>query len=394
MSAFVARIAQSLCVVGTLAAQTAPAQDPGEIELLLKACVKKQQGSSVAPVVKQVEARVKADVPEWAADTGWLASIRAMAARMTTPVAGVKNEFGQVHQANLSTSHPPPPPPLEIFRPRTVVYRFAERTYFDVAKSKASGPLEPKDVPPEHQLWWLLAGHPPEVELAVAAIQHELDIDRSRDKLSRFLEYWRNGRESFYEALDRTAGTKEAIFFYDSMLAEFVARVAPELATARGLAEKHDRLHQAFLTLRQYRRFIETASITLVSTDPFPARLKDFEYSAVAGSAQVRDALEVLIASHRCDLAAVLQDLKAVLEANPMPPTPWDKYDPPTIFTRWYQENAEKLRAAVAAADPGAAGLNDVALALRCRTKRRDLEDKVRLAVRTCLEPGGSPTSR
>jgi hypothetical protein len=374
-------------------------QSPGdeqlldEIERLVKAS-KKLKGPALAELVKDVDGRVRAEVPEWAADSGWIASTRAIAARLATPVAGTPIEFGPIRTVSEKTGHPPVAGPSELFRPRTVSYRFGTRDYFRVDKAKGNGPTEPKDVAPENQLAWILAGHPPDVELAVAAIQSDLDVDRSRDKLSRFLEYWRNGRESFYEALDRTAGTKEAVFFYDSMLGEFTAKLAPDLLKARTLSEKHDRLHEAFLTLRQYRRFIEAVSLALVSTDPFPPRLKDFDYSVVAGSAQTRDALEIVLASHKGDVAKALEALKAVLAANPMPPELWGKYDPPSFFTKWFVENSATIRAAVYASDPGSAGMDESALAVRCRTKRRDIETKVRSTARACLQERGITSAR
>ena len=42
--------------------------------------------------------------------------------------------------------------------------------------------------------------------------------------MSKLLETWRNGSESFYHALDRTAGTEESVFFYDAMLGDFIKK--------------------------------------------------------------------------------------------------------------------------------------------------------------------------
>jgi hypothetical protein len=258
-----------------------------------------------------------------------------------------------------------------------------------VDEPKVKRPIDMKDVAPAHQLTWILTGHAPEVELALAAIERELDVDRSRDKLSRFLEYWRNGRESFYEALDRTAGTKEAIFFYDSMLGDFVARLSPELQKARTLSEKHDRLHDAFLAVRQYRRFIEAVSLTLVSTDAFPARLKDFEYSSVPGSAQVRDAIELVLEGRNGDIAKALDDLKAVLLANPMPEALWGTYDTPAIFIKWFLEHSAEIKGRIQSRDPASAGMVDAALAVRCRDRRREIERKIRAVARDSLHEHG-----
>ena len=392
----------ALIMFAGLGAVTAAAfaQGPGdeqsidEINRLVKESAKKLKGSALTDLVKEVDSRVRAEVPEWAANSGWIASTRSIAARLATPLPGVPIEFGPIRMVSEKTGRPAVAGPTELFRPRTVAYRFGMRDWFHVDKPKATGPIEPKDVAPENQLTWILAGHPAEVELAIAAIQSDLDVDRSRDKLSRFLEYWRNGREPFYDALDRTAGTKEAVFFYDAMLSEFTAKLAPELQKARTLSEKHDRLHEAFLTLRQYRRFIEAVSLTLVSTDPFPARLKEFDYSVVAGSAQVRDAIEIVLASHKGDVAKAVEALKAVLVANPMPAELWGKYDPASIFTRWFVQNSGTIKAAIYASDPGSAGMDDPALAVRFRTKRQEIELKTRTAARACLQEHGITSAK
>ena len=364
--------------------------DLAELDALIKASVAKFKGPALADLVTQVQARVREQVPAFGAESGWTAATRAIATRLKTPVPTTPIEFGPIRMVSEKTGHPKVDGPNELFQSRTVTYRFGMRDFFLVAdEPKVKRPIEAKDVPPAHQLTWILTGHVPEVELAVAAIQCELDVDRSRDKLSRFLEYWRNGREPFYQALDRTAGTKEAIFFYDAMLGEFVAKLAPDLQKARTLSEKHDRLHDAFLTVRQYRRFIEAASLALVSTDAFPARLKDFEYSSVAGSAQVRDAIELVLAAHKWDIAKAIDDIKAVLSANPMPAVLWGKYDPQANFIKWFLENSADIKARIQSHDPGSAGMVDAPLAVRCREKRREIELKVRAAARACLQEQG-----
>jgi hypothetical protein len=364
--------------------------DLAEIASLVKASAAKFKGPALVELVAKLQKRVGEEVPAWAEESGWIATTRVVASRMTTPATPIPIEFGPIRTVSAKTGRPPPAAPNDLFHPRTVSYRFGTRDFLRVGeKSPTQEPLELKDVAPETQLTWILAGHPAEAELAVAAIQRELDVDHSRDKLSRFLEYWRNGPESFYQALDRTAGSKEAVFFYDSMLGEFVAKLAPELKKAKTLAEKHDRLHDAFLSLRQYRRFIEAASFALVSTGPFPVRLRDFDYSPVAGSAQVRDGVELLIASHKGDITKALDDLKAMLAARPMPEELWGQYDTPQIFTQWFQENAAKIRARIRAADRTTAKVDDATLAVRCRTKRREIEAKVRAVARACLKEQG-----
>src|SRR6185503_21020214 len=97
-----------------------------------------------------------------------------------------------------------------------------------------------------------------------------------------FLHAWRNGDESFYEALDRTAGTKDAVFFYDAMLSDFRTQFGSGDAghtLGRGLQVAHDALHDAFLAYRQYRGFREAVAWSLVLPPgrALPKRLQRYE---------------------------------------------------------------------------------------------------------------------
>ncbi|MEO6597592.1 MAG: hypothetical protein ABIP94_22845, partial [Planctomycetota bacterium] len=60
-----------------------------------------------------------------------------------------------------------------------------------------------------------LLGLMPGADRALANLLLRLDQDTTADEFAAFLHSWRNGDESFYEALDRTAGTKDSVFFYD-----------------------------------------------------------------------------------------------------------------------------------------------------------------------------------
>ena len=101
---------------------------------------------------------------------------------------------------------------------------------------------------------------------ALARLMYQLDTDTRADQFAAFLHAWRNGEESFYEALDRTAGTKDAVFFYDAMLGDFRQQFGGGGAPAmgRGLQQAHDDLHDAFLAYRQYRGFREAVAWSLV----------------------------------------------------------------------------------------------------------------------------------
>ncbi len=371
-------------------AQDAGRADPAEVAALVKAATTKFKKPEVLDLIGQLQAAVREQVPEYVGDVGWIATTRTLAARLATPVESIPNEFGPTRTASPKNGKPPPASAGELFRPRTVLYRFGNRDFqFLPDEYRKAKVLAVKDIPPADQLTWLLSGHTPEMELAAAAISRELDVDRSRDKLSRFLEYWRNGPESFYQALDRTAGSDERVFYYDAMLGEFVARVAPELGKASSLKEKHDRLHTAFLTLRDYRAFIEAMSIALVSTEPLPVRLSDYEYSVDPSSARVRDVVELIVASNRGDLVESIRELREFLSAHPMPEQLWGKFAPSTFLVGWCQENAAKLKARLRTAEPRIPDLPIHEVTLRCRKLRQETQAKIRSVAREFLKERG-----
>jgi hypothetical protein len=109
-----------------------------------------------------------------------------------------------------------------------------------------------------------------------------------------FLQSWRNGDESFYEGLDRTAGTKDSVFFFDAMLGDFRGLFAGGASDGGatlpgGPQQAHDALHDAFLAYRQYRGFREAVAHALVLPPdvPLPARLHRYE-ERVAGGYSLR----------------------------------------------------------------------------------------------------------
>lgn len=367
--------------------------DPAAIAGIVKAVAGKLKKPALIDLVQQLQDELRRQVPMFADAGGWIASTRGMAARLATATEPVPNEFGPIRTVSSKTGRPPPKVRPEVFQPRTFWYRFGNRDLVGATEERPKpGPVGLSEVDPADQLFWLLSGHVPEVELAALAIQRELDVHRTRDRLSRFLEYWRNGRESFYQALDRTSGTKEAIFFYDAMIGEFAARVAPELAKVRSLGEKHDRLRDAFLSLREYRSFIESLAYALVSTQPLPERLKRFDYATASGLAQVRDAAELLLASNRWDVAKAVEELKALLVAHPMPERLWDSYDPSTAFIDWCRKNAYPMRARIKELDPECPTLPDYELSVRCRKNRQAVELRIRSLARAFLQDRGFGT--
>ena len=219
---------------------------------------------------------------------------------------------------------------------------------------------------------WLamFRGLPPDLDLAIAGAQAELDQASSADKFALFLESWRNGQESFYRALDRAAGTKEAVFFFDAMLGEFQARFAPKGASElKSLQQLHDALHDSFLAYRQYRAMREAAACAAVL--PGSVRLpKCLErYDSQKTGYGLRDDLWILACIDGHDPRPGLQ---MILAATPALPSPlWStqgKYDALPPFQKAFEA---RLNAAIAATNDGNAvssdGLRDAGIEERKR---------------------------
>ena len=173
-----------VCVARCALAQGAP--DLGEIDDLVKASAAKFKGPALAELVAKVQKRIAQDVPAYAATSGWIASIRTMASQLATPVPATPIEFGPIRTVSEKTGRAPVAPD-ELFRPRTVAYRFGTRDFFRFKEEpKVKGPIEPKDVTPANQLVWILIGCPPEVELAIAATAGMVrDMEPNREAMKR-----------------------------------------------------------------------------------------------------------------------------------------------------------------------------------------------------------------
>lgn len=202
-----------------------------------------------------------------------------------------------------------------------VVRAIEKRPSLRVGEGREQLTLEPGS-PAE----WFLApirGLLPDLDLAIAGIQHELDTERGADRFQSFLESWRNGDESFYVALDRTAGTDKAVFFFDAMLAEFAHLFADEAKRdhelERSLKRKHDALVDAFLAYRQYRALREAASFALVMPGSvrLPAHLA--RYETAAGGYSFRDDLAILLQLSAGSLPEVVATVAAATPPLPQP---------------------------------------------------------------------------
>jgi hypothetical protein len=176
-----------------------------------------------------------------------------------------------------------------------------------------------------------LVGCVPDLDRAVAVLMQRLDVDTGADAFAAFLQSWRNGNESFYEALDRTAGTKDSVFFFDVMLDDFRGQFGGargELSVRDGLAAAHDALHAGFLSYRQYRGFREAVawSLVLPPAVPLPARLQRYE-TKVGGAYSLRQQVVMVSAALDHDLAKVLAAITTT--APPLPKPIWSvAYDP------------------------------------------------------------------
>jgi hypothetical protein len=234
------------------------------------------------------------------------------------------------------------------------------------AKPGAAAPAPPHacDGAPLHQA---LLGVVPDADRALAELERRLDSDTGADEFAAFLQTWRNDDESFYEALDRTAGTKDSVFFFDAMLSDFRAQFGSGKGAAAlggGLQVAHDALHDAFLAYRQYRGFREAVawSLVLPPDAPLPLRLQRYEAKA-AGAYSLRQQVTLVAAALDHDLDRLVA---TILETAPRLPRPvWcDAYDPYPAWTATFQSLLPRMI--------DAAGSSDEFLA-RTEAARREL---------------------
>ncbi len=345
--------------------------------------------------ITAILARVAADVPAFAPGTKdsdpWLESLRAIAASVSGKGDPPERQtLKKVKSAKSPAEEPGFPLPTDLR------YRFGDRVLAPVdadarearrviSALRAGKGLSTTDLSPGARLTALLHGAVPELEIAIAQIERELDIDDSRDEFQRFLESWRNGGphgdESFYEALDRTAGSKEAVFFYDAMLADFVSRFGGEEAKRWSLGAQHAHNQDSFLTLRQYRGMIEATALalTLPPDVAMPERLSRYDYGfVVSGKLSYRDELDLRLEDAGGDARKVVQFVKDFLSAHKMPTTLWEAYDPLADFhlARETKVSALVMRKNVAADE----------LAKQLQTARNELAAKIATATRAAIE--------
>lgn len=221
-------------------------------------------------------------------------------------------------------------------------YQFGERIIVGRNKKAASLLKRGKDpITDNARLAWIGRGCHPETERIVAQIQGDLDVFETGDRFMAFMESWRAGNESFYDVLDRTAGTQESVFYYDAMLGDFVSKFAKKEGKAWSLGQRQDNVAQSFLTYRQYRAFVEAISwaIVLPPNVALPDRLKRYDYSSVPdGLMSTRHVVDLYMDYHEYDVAKLIEAIQKLLRSEPLPDPLWsDTYSPVSMLNAKFQ---------------------------------------------------------
>jgi hypothetical protein len=232
----------------------------------------------------------------------------------------------------------------------------------------------------------MLAGYPPDVDAALAACLADLNQDSSADDFALFLETWRNGDESFYRALDRTAGTKGGVFFFDAMIFDFTAKfVKTEKENAgdvkKSLQKSHDALHAGFLTYRQYRAMREAYALSLLLHPEAPLPTTLTRYEDAKGKYSLRNHAEMLLAVSKGDFAPAIALLTST--SKPMPSPLWSaNYEPLAPFFEAYAPKFEAINAAFVSPDKALAAY---------RARRDETAKQIREIAQKQLTLAGCP---
>ncbi len=283
----------------------------------------------------EVQAAVLAGLPAHP----WVVSLRALAAE--TGKANERAKPRAFRRGKRTIEFPRELPPL----PQRCDYLFGVGTIEErsvapgAPAAKAKERSEAVDGTLVEQA---LLGCVPGADRALARLLQRLDVDTTADAFAAFLQSWRNGDESFYEALDRTAGTKDSVFFFDAMLDDFRGQFAGSHGdpALRGLQAAHDALHAAFLAYRQYRGFREAVawSLVLPPDRPLPVRLARYE-AKTTGAYSLREQVTMVAAAMDHELAKVADGIAAT--AAPLPKPLWSgAHDP---YVRWNETFAGLL---------------------------------------------------
>lgn len=226
----------------------------------------------------------------------------------------------------------------------------------------------------------MLEGRLPGLDRALASLLRELDDERAMDLEAAFLESWTNGAETFYEALDRTAGRMEGVFHYDAMLEEWsrycVPKDHPDRAVfRRGLDEQIRGFQEAFLSYRSYRSVREMLALALLlgPDDRLPEPLGRYESNGGDGTHSTRECVEVVLSVHGRDPRAVVAAFLA--NAERLADAPWRaRHEAWRGVDRMFEDARDRA---------AATGLDTFELARRVREQRLLLDAHV---ARTALE--------
>lgn len=308
-------------------------------------------------------------------------------ARVSRPKSTVKKSPSPVDEAVLDRSALPSRVEY-CFGQRTILLgdlaNHADAKHAKAASGKASAGDHSAQKPTAEdadpiQLRHALLGCVPGADKALASLLFQLDADEGGAEFSLFLQGWRNEKESFYEALDRTAGTKDSLFYYDVMLHDFTGRFAKGStgkALKQSLGTAQDALHDSFLALRQYRGFREAVawSIALPPSSPLPHRLQRYEAKA-EGAYSLREQVLMVAECLDYDLHEIVALVLA--DAPPLSDPIWSK--PYDTYPAW---NASFLKLQPTMIQM--ARSTDAMLA-RATARRTDLADALRKIATTVI---------
>lgn len=272
-----------------------------------------------------------------------LARFAAQASERGTPRVplprggGRASETGAQHARGMLDGLPFPP---------TVGYRFGAGTV-EVRELADGPPARRHAAAQEATLAALLDGHPVDWDRALAGLLRALDADRRVDEFAALLEGWRNGAESFYEALERTGGTGQGVFHYDAMFDEWLQRcVGRRHPDRQRLVRSQDDACRAFQSsfrnYRRYRGLREALALTLVlpADAPFPENLRAFDQSN--GGYSMRQSMALLLAAHGGDPAATVSAFLAAAPA--LPETLWAADHPAyEAFQQLFQDHLPRM---------------------------------------------------
>ncbi|MBI3817290.1 MAG: hypothetical protein HY286_01260 [Planctomycetes bacterium] len=313
-----------------------------------------------------------------ASATPWLASVRAVATR------GAAQKMKEFKIQSKNSPDGSFPLAGELPFPLRKEYIFGARTIRPTDTNKKA-PVAPVD-----QLQACFGGIPPDLDLALAQLLVDLDNDPSQDEFALFLESWRNGDESFYRALDRTAGTPKEVFYYDAMLGQFNQKFlkgedfTKKKPAMKDLKRAHDYLHDGFLTYRQYRAMREAAALALLLPPhaKLPKNLARYEQKP-EGQYSLKDVLQMLLVVSKYDFTEVV---KLMLTMTPaMPSSIWEaKYEPLQPFMDMFTKKVPEYN------DRQDLGSPEVLLK-KYKDVRAESVMKIREATRRALGANGCP---